>query len=278
MSEIDNEDNDIGFYTVMILFVIGIFIIICFYLFLNNQLVKKVSIILMVILLIGICSYVLLNDKEATTIEQHNQSIQDPLENTITISYNNSQYTYSFQQLISTFSSISGLGSRINQFGLITGPDMYVGIPVKEILNSVENLPKNYYMLAKANDYTYNFSKENISGFVPVYYRENDSFVNNQVTMILAYQENDQLIKEENGGPLRIAFITDNGVITKSDQWIKSVNTLLIMKLQNNSADQNKPPVINATSSKNAGIAPLSIHFHAEVFDPDGIITFYEWN
>jgi len=278
INEIANEETDNVFYLLIIFFVLLIFIIICLYLFINNQFIKKGSIVIIIILLIGILSSILLQDPEAITIEQNTLSLEDSLDNILTINYQDSKFTYSLEQLLSNFSSVTGRGSMINQFGSITGPNLYVGIPINDIVRSVENLPENYCVHVSSNDYTYNFSKENINGLFPVYVEDTNSYINDSVTMVIAYQENGKILTKNNGGPFKIAYITDDGAITQSNLWIKSINKLEIKKLYNDTIDENEPPIINITSNNQTGFAPLSIQFHAETYDPDGIITFYQWD
>ena len=41
--------------------------------------------------------------------------------------------------------------------------------------------------------------------------------------MILAYEKNGNPLSEDEGGPLRIAFVSDNNYLTSSSLWIKNV-------------------------------------------------------
>jgi PKD repeat protein len=247
----------------------------------NTKKLKVYAAVFIIIIIIVVGAYTSTNlfEKESTktdNIEIPNIVSQEKL---LTVSYNSTNYSFSLDELISSFKSVSGLGTRINQIGKISGPNNYTGIPIYLLLQSIHDLPDNYWLITSASDYTYNFSKENVSGKVERYNENGEPFGMGNMTMVVAYEMNDKFLNETSGGPLRIVFIDDKGSITHSSMWVSAVDKLTVIKSEKNIVNHsNIAPIISINVSNFSGSAPLTVYFRGNASDPDGYITSFEWN
>ena len=274
-----NQKNVSGFDWFLIIIIFIMVILLFVFIFAKNLKVRNTIYAIIFIFSIGVYASTNLFEKEAIKTNYTEIPNIDTQEKLLTIGYNSTYYNYSLEELISSFESVTGFGSKINQIGSISGPDKYTGIPVSSFIESFDDLPDNYYVLVRANDYEYNFSKDHVSGKVELFDENTESYGLGNVTMIVAYEINDELLDEASGGPFRIVFIDDEGSITHSSMWVSSVNKLIVIKSENNYADNyNIPPTISINVSNVTGNAPLTIYFKANASDPDGSITSYEWD
>ena len=97
----------------------------------------------------------------------------------------------------------------------------------------IPNIPNEYIINVISEDgWNNTFTKNETQGFVEVYNSYGELITNNDVTMIIAYKENNmyysKIDPEKNVGPLRIAFI-GNDVITSSNLWAKMVVTIEVI-------------------------------------------------
>jgi len=120
--------------------------------------------------------------------------------------------------------SVTGYGTYINKVGKITGPNNYTGVSISILLETIESLPENYTLQAIASDgYTLNYSMDEVSGQVSVYNETGDEIGTENLTMIIAYKENGELLNETTSDPLRVAFVNEQGSITSSGKWLRSL-------------------------------------------------------
>jgi len=274
-----NQKNGSGLDWLLIIFIFVMIILLFVFIFAKNLKIQNTIFGIIFIVAIGVYASTNLFENEA--IKTNNIEIPniDTQEKLLTVIYNSTDYNYSLDELVSSFNSITGFGNKINQIGSISGPNKYTGIPVSLLLESFHDLPDNYYLLACASDYEYNFSKENVSGKVEIFNEDGESRGLGNVTMVVAYEINDEPLDEKDGGPLRIVFIDDEGSITDSSMWVSSLNKLIFVKSEDNYIDNyNLPPVVSIDVSNISGYAPLTIYFNGNASDPDGNITSYEWD
>ena len=271
------NNSDFNWLPIIVIFIMIIFLFI--FIITKNSKTHNVVFGIIIIIAIGIYASTNLFEKQAIKTENIEVPTIDSQEKVLTISYNSTNYNYTLDKLISSFKSVSGLGTKINQIGKISSPENYTGIPIYVLLQSIDDLPDNYWLIASATDYVYNFSKENVSGKVDLYNENSKSYGIGNITMILAYEMNDKYLNETSGGPLRIAFIDDKGSITHSSMWVSSVIKLTIIKAENKIVKNNNiPPIISINVSNFSGTAPLTIYFKGNASDPDGNITSFKWD
>jgi len=273
-----NQHNNSALSMLLILCVIVVIIIFIFNAY-KKSTVINLALCGILILCIGFYATLFVYEQNAVTINSIQNAPLESEEPLLTISFHSTEYDYSSDELISSFKSISGFGTKINQIGAISGPEWYTGIPVMYLIQSIDKLPNNYYVLASAKDYTYNFSKEHVQGHIECVNENGESDGLAAMTMIVAYKINNETLNKSEGGPLRIGFIDSNGSITHSNLWVRSIHSLKIYELKEPQLNpENLPPTITIDVSSTNGNAPLTVYFNGTATDPDGTISSYEWD
>lgn len=182
----------------------------------NND--RIVTIAFIIILVIAICAYVYVS------IPKSQENIAEkPSQPTyvLTIKCGNITKSYTLDE-IKKMPSVSGYGGYVKKSNVTVGPDLYKGVSVKYLLQNL-SLPENYSIAVIGSGYTKNFSFDAINGNVEIY-NESGSYIGvGNVTMILAYEKNGNPLSEEKGGPLRLAFVSDNNYFTPASMWVKKV-------------------------------------------------------
>ena len=182
----------------------------------NND--RIVTIAFIIILVIAICAYVYVS------IPKSQENIAEkPSQPTyvLTIKCGNITKSYTLDE-IRNMPSVSGYGGYVKKSNVTIGPDLYKGVSVKYLLQNL-SLPENYSIAVIGSGYTKNFSFDVINGNVEIY-NESGSYIGvGNVTMILAYEKNGNPLSEEKGGPLRVAFVSDNNYFTPASMWVKKV-------------------------------------------------------
>jgi hypothetical protein len=188
----------------------------------NND--KVVTALFVIILVVAVCAYIYVS------LPKSRKNVSEkPLQPTyvLTIKCGNVIKNYTLDD-IKSMPNISGYGGYVKKNNVTVGPDLYRGVSVKYLLQNF-SLPENYSIAVTAKDgYTKNFSFDIIDGNVEVY-NESGAYIGvGNVTMILAYEKNGNALSNEEGGPLRIAFVSEEGYITSSKLWARSVSSLEI--------------------------------------------------
>jgi hypothetical protein len=116
-------------------------------------------------------------------------------------------------------------GGYKNQLGYIRGLGYYTGVRFTTLCNLVGGMHVGNTLRVTASDsYAKNFTySEVVVGDFVTY----DPSTGNQVphyqplVPIMAYYYNDLNISESNGGPLRVAIVGPEGLVTNSTYWVK---------------------------------------------------------
>ena len=186
-------------------------------------------------------------------------------ENTVllTLTFEGQQKTYSLDDL-ENLESYSGRGGRLNVIGNIQGPFTYTGVRISRLSQEFSKIPSNYELITLSGDgYVYKFTNSEIKGNIPVYDVNGNPEGTGGVTMLLAYEEDE--VTYFYGGPLRIAWVSPDELITDAPYWPKFVDEIEMQKPTND----NFPPEIYI-DSPNKGLyffdrklvtTPLSIIF-----------------
>ena len=123
--------------------------------------------------------------------------------------------------------STSGYGGYKKKSGAVVGPDLYRGVDIFTLL-SYFDLPDNFTLCVVGSDgYQLNYTWDEINGRIPIYNETGAEIGSGNVTMIVAYEKNNESLGEDEG-PLRIAFVSEEGYITSSKLWARSVSSLEI--------------------------------------------------
>jgi len=186
---------------------------------------KYISAVLVVAIIAaaGVYAYTHLVEKETGDSGAGQTPVVEPEETLLTISVGSESFNYSLDE-ITALDGITGQGRYINKVGKITGPNNYTGISISVLLGTIESLPVNYTLRAIASDeYALNYSMDEVNGQVTVYNETGEEIGIGNMTMIIAYKENGELLNETTSGPLRVAFVDEQGSITSSGLWLRSL-------------------------------------------------------
>lgn len=155
-----------------------------------------------------------------------------------TLSFDGTQKEYSLDDLKS-FPAITGEGGRLKVTGDVVGPYEYTGVSIMRLAEEFSSIPRKFEMVTISDDgYVFKYSYDEIRGNVEVFDEEGNSEGVGDVNMILAYAEDgDPLI---HGGPLRIAFVNEDGAITDAFLWSKYVEEIEFVL---DSSDTNSPSI-----------------------------------
>jgi hypothetical protein len=127
--------------------------------------------------------------------------------------------------------SISGEGGYRRSTGTISGPYTVTGVSIFALLQQVGTLPINYTLTTYSSDgWSSQYTKAIVEGTQSGYSPTGDSLDEIHSTMILAYEMDGAPVGEEEG-PLRIAFINEDGNLTYGSLWAKLVVNLTITEV-----------------------------------------------
>lgn len=147
-------------------------------------------------------------------------------------------YTYSVtlnlvESELRTLPATNGEGGYLKKDGVtIIGPFNYTGVRVSYLLEQISDLPENFIVIARSGDgYTSQYTKKMVYGELSGYNATGYPVDEINSTMLVAYDENGAPISEENGGPLKIVFINEDGNLTDGNLWSKDVVTLTILEV-----------------------------------------------
>ena len=132
--------------------------------------------------------------------------------------------------------SYEGPGGRISSVGHVTPPVTFKGVPVEDLCSLVGGFTEENSVQITAKDgYGMTFSYEQIvNGDYDTYdpsTGENQPYDGN-LTTVVAYLEEGEPIPAEEDGPLRLAILGTNKVVTDGHWWIKWVETIEVKQAQ----------------------------------------------
>jgi len=178
---------------------------------------KYIAILLAMIFIIAGCVYIYVNLPKS---EENNEQSEPNEEVLLTIVFGSDSFNYSLEDLMNLENTI-GYGRYKSKKG-ISDLKSYTGVSISVLLDTIDSLPDNYTLVAFAkDDYNNTYSMYNISGHVEVYNESGNGTGIGNLTMIIAYEEDDVLLNDSLGGPLRIVFVDEEGSITDSALWVK---------------------------------------------------------
>lgn len=128
--------------------------------------------------------------------------------------------------------SVTGYGGYKKNSGAIVGPFNYTGVPFSILLQQFPEIPENYFIKSLSGDgYTREYTKDVVEGSMNGYTPTGDPIDVINSTMVLAYEENGTTISGENGGPLKIVFLNEDGNLTDGSRWAKDVVSITVLEV-----------------------------------------------
>ena len=189
----------------------------------KNDKIVTVTFIIILIAAIGAYIYVSL-PKSEKMMTQEKQGTSYVL----TVRYGDEVKNYTLDDLKS-MPSISGYGGYVKKSNVTVGPNLYRGVPLEYILQEF-SLPENYSVTVIASDgYEKDYSIDMIRGKVDIYNESGNYIGVGNLTMILAYEKDGSALGEDEG-PLRVAFVSEEGYLTLSNLWIRNVVSIEIVE------------------------------------------------
>lgn len=193
-----------------------------------------VTIVLVLVLVLAGSVYVYINflapPADTSINGKTTENGEETGETALTVSVGDNIWNYSINDLLS-LDDYTGQSSRINTIGTISGPFSYMGVAMPTLLETVEPLPENYTLQAIDGDYAINFTMSEVEGLVPIYDSEGNETGLGNLTMLIAYKEDDVMLDESTGGPLRIVFVDQEGSLTKSSSSLKYLVAIRINEI-----------------------------------------------
>ena len=195
---------------------------------------KIISAVVAIAIIISIVVLIYVNlPKQTETTEDDNTPAQKESPTVLTLIYNDEQQNFTLSQL-ERLEPYTAKGGYRSQSGFIKGLGNYTGVNITTLVNNLQPVPYQYTLQVFSDDgenASYNYST--IIGNVDIYNPDNASDPNpigkGNMTMVLVYQYEDEWLNESSDGKLKIAFLDENGSITKSSLWWKKVISIRII-------------------------------------------------
>jgi len=195
---------------------------------------KIISAVVAIAIIISIVVLIYVNlPKQTETTEDDNTPAQKESPTVLTLIYNDEQQNFTLSQL-ERLEPYTAKGGYRSQSGFIKGLGNYTGVNITTLVNNLQPVPYKYTLQVFSDDgenASYNYST--IIGNVDIYNPDNASDPNpigkGNMTMVLVYQYEDEWLNESSDGKLKIAFLDENGSITKSSLWWKKVISIRII-------------------------------------------------
>ncbi len=132
---------------------------------------------------------------------------------------------------IKAMPSYTASGGFKKRSGAIVGPYTYRGVNITYLAGLVGGLTPSSSVTVTASDgYAMTYTYDQIMGEITTYNATTgEPEPDGPVNMILAYEEGGKPIPDEQGGPLRVAFVGPDSPITDGHFWIKWVNKIEIL-------------------------------------------------
>ncbi len=191
---------------------------------------KIIAAVVAIAIIISIAVLVYVNLPKQTETPDDNNDDHKTAPPTLTLIYNDETQNFTFGQL-ERLESYTAKGGYRNNIGVIKGVGNYTGVNISTLVSTLQPVPYRYSLQVFSEDgknISYNYST--IIGQVPIYNPENGSAIGDgNLTMVLAYQFEGNLLNESSDGKLRIVFLDDQGSITDSRLWLKMVTSIKII-------------------------------------------------
>jgi hypothetical protein len=127
---------------------------------------------------------------------------------------------------VAALSSYRGYGGFKNQLGYVKGLGNYTGVSLNTLCGLVGGLTSSSIVNVSASDgywsiFTFD---EVVNGNFTTYNSNGEEVPHNQpLVPIVAYYFNDANISDPEVGPLRLAIVDPEGLVTNSTHWVKMV-------------------------------------------------------
>ncbi len=129
-----------------------------------------------------------------------------------------------------------GHGGWLTSVGTIVGPNVWKGVSVADLCDRVGGLPQGAGVkITASDDYAMTLSSDQLlNGALPTFDPESGDSLDyaGELTAIIAYEREGGAIGDDDGGPLRLAFVSSEAdQLTDGHWWIKMVAKIEILEM-----------------------------------------------
>lgn len=131
-----------------------------------------------------------------------------------------------------------GVGGRVSSVGKVTPPTWFKGVTLEDLCGLVGGItPENSVSVVAKDGYAMTFSYDQIvTGDFNTYdpATGEDAPFDGKLWVVVAYQDEDGPIPEDAAGPLRLAILGSQKLVTDGHWWIKWVETIEVKESMEN--------------------------------------------
>ncbi len=194
---------------------------------------KIISVTVAIAIICSIAVFVYVNIPKQTDIPTDDGTAKKTASTIVTLIYDVNQRNFSFANLVG-LETYTARGGYRTEAGFIKGVGNYTGVNISTLIETMQPIPNLYSLIVTSEDgetQMYNYST--IQGITNIYDQDNASNPNpigkGNMTMMLAYQYEGNLLNESNDGKLKIVFVDQQGSITKASLWWKKITSIRII-------------------------------------------------
>jgi DMSO/TMAO reductase YedYZ molybdopterin-dependent catalytic subunit len=128
----------------------------------------------------------------------------------------------------------TGNGFAVSTVGIKYGPFTCKGVLLADLLEQVGGISRNNQVWISAPDgYLWVFDYDQVQGQGFITFNESlKEIPSPPLKIILMYEQDGRPLSYDDGGPLRVAIISESpGIVTEGSAWVKWVDTIEIKKV-----------------------------------------------
>ena len=187
---------------------------------------KKTLCIFAVVLLMSVVCSGCTTTAKATTAQA-----TDPATKDWTLTLNGTTQKVIRMDDLRRFPAVTGHGYAVSTTGIRFGPYICKGVDIRDLIADMGGMGQNDQVWISAPDgYMWVFDAGQVGGkgFV-TFNADLKEIPSPQLRIILMYQQDNKEVSYDDGGPVRIAIISEQpGVVTEGSAWVKWVNRIEI--------------------------------------------------
>jgi DMSO/TMAO reductase YedYZ molybdopterin-dependent catalytic subunit len=132
--------------------------------------------------------------------------------------------------------SLETSGGFFSTVGVVYGPYTVKGVPIEALCDLVGGMTANDVLFVSAVDgYSSVYDYDQLTGEIDTFEPDTLRLVpGSAIQFVLIYQQDGELLSDEDGKPLRLAITNPDGLITEGHWWVKWVNRIEIRSLTPN--------------------------------------------
>ena len=131
------------------------------------------------------------------------------------------------------FPAVTGHCYAVSTTGIRFGPYICTGVDLRDLINDAGGMsPQDQVWISAPDGYMWVFDAEQLEGkgFI-TFNADLKEILSPSLRIILMYEQDKKPVSYDDGGPARIAIISEEpGIITEGSAWVKWVNKIEIKK------------------------------------------------